>query len=93
MSTFSLIDGNKPMQFHTGCTGCILEPKKMDQITIITANGEHVQVGIQLPHDLSVKLYAKVLEAAEKGGVIEIPDMIDMNDDEILVAINEIAIR
>ena len=80
------------MQFHTGCTGCILEPKKMDQLTIITANGEHIQVGIQLPHDLSVKLYAKVLQAARKGAVIEIPDMLDMNDDEILVAIDNINI-
>ena len=92
MKTFSLIDGNKPMQFYCNCVGCILEPKKMDQVTIVTASGSHIQAGIQLPHDLSVKLYAKVLEAAKIGGVIEIPDMYQMDDDQIRIAIDDIKI-
>ena len=92
MKTFSLIDANKPMQFYTNCSGCVLEPKKMDQVMIVTENGSHVQAGIQLPHDLSVRLYAKILEAAKIGGVIEIPDMYEMDDDQIRIAIDNIKI-
>lgn len=93
MNTFSICDCNKPMQFFTNCTGCILKPMKMDQVTIITATGDQVPVGIQLPHDLSVRLYEKVLEASQKGGTITIPDFYEMNDDEILVAIDSLEIK
>lgn len=92
MKTFSLIDANKPMQFFTDCTGCILEPKKMDQVTIITASGSHIQVGIQLPHDLSERLYEKIVEAAKVGGTVEVPNMMDLDDDAILAAIEGIQI-
>ena len=50
MKTFSVRDCNKPIQFFTNCTGCILVPKKMDQVVIITASGVEVPVGIQMPH-------------------------------------------
>lgn len=83
MKTFSVRDCNKPIQFYTNCTGCILVPKKMDQVVIVTASGEHVAVGIQMPHALSVKLYDKILEASYCGGTLHIPDMQEMNDDEI----------
>ncbi|WP_294784461.1 hypothetical protein [uncultured Eubacterium sp.] len=93
MKTFSLRDCNKPIQFYANCTGCILLPKKMDQVVIVTANGEHVNVGIQLPHELSLKLYDKILETANIGGTIHIPDMQELNDDEIRVAIDELEIE
>lgn len=93
MKTFSIIDSNKPMQFFTDCTGCILVPKKMDQVVIITANGEHVDIGIQLPHALSVQLYEKILEAAKVGGTICIPDFHEMNDDEIRACVEALKIE
>lgn len=93
MKTFSIIDSNKPMQFFTDCTGCILVPKKMDQVVIITSTGEHVDIGIQLPHALSVKLYEKILEAAKAGGSISIPDFHEMNDDEIRECVDKIRIE
>lgn len=93
MNTFSICDCNKPMQFFTNCTGCILKPMKMDQVMIITATGDQIPVGIQLPHDLSVRLYEKIVETAQKGGTITIPDFNDLNDDEILVAIDALEIK
>lgn len=93
MNTFSLIDCNKPMQFFVNCTGCILKPMKMDQVMIISATGEQIPVGIQLPHDLSVRLYHKIVEASEKGGAITLPDFSEMNDDEILSAIDALVIK
>lgn len=92
MKTFSVRDCNKPMRFYTNCIGCILVPKKMDQVEVITASGEHVSIGIQMPHDLSVRLYDKFLEAAEIGGTIRIPDMMDMDDDDIRIALDNIQI-
>lgn len=93
MKTFSITDYNKPMQFFTDCTGCILVPKKMDQVVIITDSGENVAVGIQLPHALSVKLYEKILDAAKIGGTVNIPDMQEMNDDEIRVALENLKVE
>lgn len=93
MKTFSLIDCNKPMQFFVNCTGCILKPMKMDQVMIITSTGEQIPVGIQLPHDLSVRLYNKIVEASAMGGTITIPDFVDYNDDEILTAIDALEIK
>jgi hypothetical protein len=93
MKTFTVIDENKPLQFFINCTGCILEPKKMDQVVIQTESGGLFPVGIQMPHALSVLLYAKVMEAARKGGIIEIPDMQEMNDDEIRESVERITIR
>lgn len=93
MKTFSVRDCNKPIQFYTNCTGCILVPKKMDQVVIVTSNGEHVSVGIQLPHALSVKLYDKILETSYIGGTIHIPDMQEMNDDEIRVTLDKLEIE
>lgn len=92
MKTFSVRDCNKPIQFFTDCTGCILVPKKMDQVVIITASGAEMPVGIQLPHPLSVKLYDKILEAAYKGGTVHIPDMQEMNDDDIRQALEDIEV-
>ena len=34
MKTFTVIDWNKPGKIFTDCVGCILEPKKYDQIKI-----------------------------------------------------------
>ncbi len=93
MKTFSVRDCNKPIQFFTNCTGCILVPKKMDQVVIITASGVEVPVGIQMPHALSVKLYDKILEAAYCGGTVHIPDMQEMNDDEVREALEQIEIE
>ena len=93
MKTFSVTDCNKPMQFYTNCTGCILVPKKMDQVVIVTATGEHIPIGIQIPHALSVLVYNKILEAAKIGGSICIPDMQEMNDDEIRICIEKIEVE
>lgn len=93
MNTFSIMDDNKPMQFYTNCTGCILVPKKMDQVVIVTATGEHVAIGVQMPHALSVKLYEKIIEAATVGGTLQIPDMQTMNDDEIRIAVDKMKVE
>ncbi|SDB03435.1 hypothetical protein [Eubacterium oxidoreducens] len=93
MKTFSIRDCNKPLQFFTGCTGCILTPKKMDQIDVVTASGEVRTIGIQLPHDLSLHIYNRILEAAQCGGTIIIPDMQEMDDDEIRTAVENITIE
>lgn len=93
MKTFSIRDCNKPIQFYTNCTGCILVPKKMDQVVVVTSTGEHVPVGVQMPHALSVKIYDKILEAAKIGGTVHIPDMQDMNDDEIRTTVDEIVVE
>ncbi len=93
MKTFSVIDNNKPMQFFVDCTGCILVPQKHDKVMIVSANGEHIEVGCQLPHALSVLLYEKIVEAAKKGGLVEIPDIEDKDDDQIRVAISNIEIQ
>lgn len=92
MKTFSVRDCNKPIQFYTNCTGCILVPRKMDQVVIVTASGEHVAIGVQMPHALSVKLYDKILEASYCGGTLHIPDMQDMNDDEIRETLDSLKI-
>ncbi len=93
MKTFSILDCNKPMQFYTNCTGCILMPKKMDQVVVITADGAHADIGTQLPHALSVNLYQKICEAAKCGGTIVIPDFHELNDDEIRSTIDNIQIE
>ncbi len=92
MKTFSVRDCNKPIQFYTNCTGCILVPRKMDQVVIVTASGEHVAIGVQMPHALSVKLYDKILETSYCGGTLHIPDMQDMNDDEIRETLDSLKI-
>ncbi len=93
MKTFTIRDCNKPLQFFTGCTGCILTPKKMDQIDVVTASGEIKSIGIQLPHDLSLHIYDKIIEASKCGGTVVIPDMQEMDDDQIRVAVEGIAIE
>ncbi len=93
MKTFSVRDENKPMQFYMNCTGCILVPKKMDQVTIVTASGEHVAIGVPMPHALSVKIYEKILEAAKLGGTVYIPDMQNMNDDDIRGIVDDIEVE
>ncbi|MCD8217725.1 MAG: hypothetical protein LUD01_06720 [Clostridiales bacterium] len=93
MKTFSVKDFNKPMQFYTNCTGCVLVPKKMDQVVVITATGEHVTIGVQMPHTLSVAIYDKLMEAAQIGGTVVIPDMQQMNDDDIRAIVEEIEVE
>ncbi len=93
MKTFSVKDFNEPMQFYTNCTGCILVPKKMDQVVVATATGEHVAIGVQMPHALSTTIYGKLMEAAQIGGTVVIPDMQQMNDDEIRAIVEEIEIE
>ena len=92
MKKFSVIDQNKPMQFFVDCIGCVLVPQKHDKVMIITASGNHVDVGIQLPHAISQLLYDKILEAAKTGGTVIIPDIEEMNDDEIRIALSDITI-
>ena len=92
MKTFTIIDNNKPSQFFVDCVGCVLEPKKYDQIVIYTASGHHFNVGPQMLHDLCYRLYNKILAAAEAGGTITVPDMDGMNEDQIRIAIEEIKI-
>ncbi len=93
MKTFSVKDFNKPMQFYTNCTGCILVPKKMDQVVVVTATGEQIPIGVQMPHTLSVIIFDKFLEAAQTGGTVVIPNMIQMNDDEIRAIVEDIKIE
>ena len=93
MKTFTIIDCNKPSQFFTDCTGCVLEPKKYDQIVIYTASGLHFNVGPQMLHDLCKRLFEKILEAAKVGGCVVVPDMDGMNEDEIRVAIENMNIQ
>ena len=90
MNTFTIIDCNKPSQFFTDCVGCVLEPKKYDQIVIYTASGHHFNVGPQMLHDLCSRLYEKILDTAKQGGTIVVPDMDGMNEDEIRVAIEKL---
>lgn len=92
MKTFTIIDYNKPSQFFVNCTGCILEPKKYDQIVIYTASGQRFNVGPQMLHDLCYRLYEKILEASKTGGTIVVPDLDGKNDDEIRVTIDQIEI-
>ena len=93
MKTFTVIDFNKPSLFFTNCVGCILEPKKYDQIVIYTESGEHYNVGPQMLHDLCSRLYEKILKTAEVGGSITVPNMDGMDDDQLRVAIEQIAIE
>lgn len=92
MNTFTVIDDNKPRQFFTDCTGCILEPRKYDQIVIYTASGHTFNVGPQMLHDLCNRLYEKILDAAKSGKSITVPNMEGMNEDEIRVAIDKIEV-
>ena len=93
MKRFSLIDQNKPMQFFVDCVGCILVPQKHDKVVVITASGNHIEVGVQLPHALSNLLYDKIVEASKVGGCITIPDIEDMDDDEIRNALGSIQVE
>ena len=92
MNTFTVIDNNKPRQVFTDCTGCVLEPRKYDQIVVYTASGHRFNVGPQMLHDLCNRLYEKILEAAQAGKTVTVPNMEGMNEDQIRVAIAEIKV-
>ena len=93
MKTFTIIDWNKPGKVFTDCVGCILEPKKFDQLVVYTASGQHVNVGPQMMHALSMLLYQKVIDTALVGGTLTIPDLDGMNDDDLRIAIDNIKIE
>ncbi len=93
MKPFNIKDMNKPSQFFMNCTGCFLNPEKKDQVYIIAANGNQYPVGIQMHHDLSVHLFDTILEAAESGGTVVIPDMRRMDDDEIRAAVDKLKVE
>lgn len=93
ITMFTIEDNNKPNLFLTNCTGCILEPKKHDQVIIITASGDRMPVGIQLPHPLSILLYKKIIQASKIGGAVEIPDMSEMDDDEIREMLDQLPVK
>lgn len=93
MKTFTVIDWNKPGKIFTDCVGCILEPKKYDQIVVYTASGQHINIGPQMLHPLSMLLYQKVIDAALVGGTITIPDLDGMDDDQLRITIDQIKIE
>ncbi len=83
MKEFIIVDDNVPMQFFGNCVGCILDKRSKDRVTILTAEGESYPVGIDLLHFFSVQLYRKVMEAWIKGGMLFIPDLSGIGDDEL----------
>ena len=90
---FTVIDWNKPGKIFTDCVGCILEPKKYDQIVVYTASGQHVNIGPQMLHNLSLLLYEKIIETAKVGGTITIPDLDGFDDDQLRITLDQIKIE
>ena len=90
---FTVIDWNKPGKIFTDCVGCILEPKKYDQIVVYTASGQHVNIGPQMLHNLSLLLYEKIIETAKVGGTIKIPDLDGFDDDQLRITLDQIKIE
>ncbi len=83
MKPFIIVDDNVPMQFFGNCVGCILDKRNKDRVMVLTAEGESYPVGIDLLHFFSVQLYRKVMEAWMTGGVLFIPDLSGIGDDEM----------
>lgn len=92
MKQFMIVDDNVPMQFLTNCTGCMLDRKNVDRssvskntdrVMVTTADGGKYPVGTDMLHFFSVQLYRKVMEASLKGGMLFIPDMAGVDDDDL----------
>ena len=93
MKTFTVIDWNSPEKFFTDWVGCVLESPKQDQLVVYTASGKGVSIGPQVVNPISLLLYQKILDTALAGGMITIPDLNGLNDDELRIAIDNIKIE
>ncbi len=94
MKTFTVVDLNDPERICIDCVGCSLERKKNNgQVTIFTSAGTFFPVAPPMIYPLAVLLQRKVAEAAIAGGMITIPPLEDLNDDELRVAIEDIKVE